>query len=198
MTPIARSSRGSASAWAASPLTQVEDEARLPDLVEERLEALGQRRPHPLALGRRVPGRGGGHRPRVGGEADQDDVVGPALAGELADVELAAAAHLGHPRVADVGVVLPDDDPRPLAVAAQVLAEALERVGHVAVAQVPGGGRVAEHRAVVLLGAGDEARVLLGVELLVLGGDAVAAQVGVAEPLQARSAGRRPPGGRTR
>jgi hypothetical protein len=48
--------------------------------------------------------------------------------------------------------------------------------------RVPGRGR--GDRAGVLLGAGDRPRVLLGVELLVLGGEPVAAQVGVRPPLQ--------------
>ena len=63
------------------------------------------------------------------------------------------------------------------AVAVEVREQVVERVGHVAVAQVPRAGAVAEHRAVVLLGVGDDGGVLLGEELLVLGGEAVAAQV---------------------
>ena len=53
----------------------------------------------------------------------------------------------------------------------------VERVGDVPVAEVPGAGAVREHRAVVLLGVGDHGGVLLGEEVLVLGGDPVAQQV---------------------
>ena len=85
--------------------------------------------------------------------------------------------HLGGARVADVRVVRPHDDARGAAVAVQVRDQLVERVGHVTVAQVPGAGVVGEHRAVVLLGVGDHGGVLLGEEVLVLGGEPVAQQV---------------------
>ena len=59
----------------------------------------------------------------------------------------------------------------------EVLDQLLERLRHVAVAQVPRRDPAAEHRAVVLLGVHDQPRVLLGVEVLVLGDAAVAARV---------------------
>ena len=138
--------------------------------MEERLVAPGQRGPHALALRRRVPVRGRGDRSVVGGEADQEGVATVALAHELADVELAARPHLGAARVAEVRVVRPHDRALVAAVAVEVRQQPVERLGHVAVAQVPGRLGAAEHRAVVLLGVLHEPRVLLGVELLVLGG----------------------------
>ena len=95
------------------------------------------------------------------------------LAHELSDVDLASPRHLGEPGVADVRVVLPDDDAARRAVTIQVGHEVVERVGHVPVAEVPGCGGSAEHRAVVLLGVGHHRRVLLRDEVLVLGGRAV-------------------------
>ena len=58
------------------------------------------------------------------GEPDQRHSLGRMpLAHELADVELAADAHLRRPRVADVRVMLPHDDLRPRALAAEVAHE---------------------------------------------------------------------------
>jgi len=53
----------------------------------------------------------------------------------------------------------------------------VERVSHVAIALVPRARALAEHRAVVLLGVGDDRRVLLGEELLVLGHETVVREV---------------------
>jgi hypothetical protein len=73
--------------------------------------------------------------------------------GELADVVFAARAHLCLPRIADMGVVLPDDELRALPVASEVGQETVERVRHVGVPQVRGGDVGGEHRPVVLRGA---------------------------------------------
>ena len=127
---------------------------------------------------------GGGDRAVEGGEADQHALVAVALAGQLADVELAASAHLGGARVADVRVVLPHDDLRPGELAVEVLDERVERAGHVPVAQVPRRHLGPVHLLVVLLGVAHEARVLLGEEVLVLGDPAVAAQVRVGPAAQ--------------
>ena len=59
------------------------------------------------------------------------------FARELADVQLAALAHLRRPRVAYVGVVRPDGYLRASAAALEVLDQLVERLGHVSVAQVP-------------------------------------------------------------
>ena len=108
--------------------------------------------------------------PAVGGEADEHHarrgwrsrISWPMLSSPR-------CAHLGGPRVADVGVVLPHDHAARAVVPVDVRHQVVEGVGHVAVAQVPGGRRVAEHRAVVLLGVGHQRGVLLGEEVLVLG-----------------------------
>src|SRR5713101_6435253 len=63
----------------------------------------------------------------------------------------------------------------------QVIGERVQGVGHVAIAQVPGRNPPAEHRPVVLLG---RPRILLCVEQLVLGDQAVPARVLRGMPLQ--------------
>src|SRR5262245_29710809 len=63
----------------------------------------------------------------------------------------------------------PDGDPR-RAAAGEVPGEREERLGHVAVADVPGLVPAPEPRAVVGRGVLGEPRVLLGVEAVVLGG----------------------------
>ena len=96
---------------------------------------------------------------------------------QLADVQLPAPSHLRSPRVADVRVVLPDDQLGGAAVSLEMSDQRVERVAHVHVAQIPRGHLVGEHRAVVLLGVCDQTGVLLGVELIILGGQAVSPQV---------------------
>ena len=108
------------------------------EIVEQQLVASFHRRPHFLSLGWRVPFRCGSDRAGVGGESDEARVVAEALAYELPDVQLAALSHLGRASVAEMGVVLPDDD---LCVAASAAAEMIgqreQRLGHVLIAQVP-------------------------------------------------------------
>jgi hypothetical protein len=53
----------------------------------------------------------------------------------------------------------------------------VQRLGHVGVAQIPRGGAAPEHRPVVPLGVERQARVLFGVEILVLGDAAVPRRV---------------------
>ena len=67
------------------------------------------------------------------------------------------AGHVGGPGVADVGVVLPHDRLRSRAV---VRDEPVQRVGHVAVADVPRLVAAADHRPVVALGAREDLGVL--------------------------------------
>src|SRR5690606_28976195 len=89
-------------------LTQVEVEAVEAGFVQQLFIAAAQAWPHSLALGRCIPVRGGGDGAGIGREADQTAVVAIAATGELTDVVLAALAHLGGGRIADVRVVLPD------------------------------------------------------------------------------------------
>jgi hypothetical protein len=64
--------------------------------------------------------------------------------------------------------VRPHDDLRRAARPLEVPDESIERLGHVAVAQVPALDAPAEHRLVTALRVGYEAGVLLGVEVAVL------------------------------
>jgi hypothetical protein len=144
---------------------EVEDAAVDPGVVQEPLDGALEARPDVPPLGRRVPVARGGDRAGVRDEADDAHVVAVALAGELAEVELAVdGAHGGRAGVAEMGVVRPHHDPG----AAEVVAERVERVGHVRVAQVPRARAAAVHRAVVALGVGGELRVLLGHEVRVV------------------------------
>src|SRR2546427_160598 len=81
-------------------------------VMERRFIATGKRRSDVLALGRCVPVGGGGDGAMVRGEADQDGVAAVPLAHELADVQLAAPAHVRRARVTEVRVMRPDDDLR--------------------------------------------------------------------------------------
>ena len=79
---MARSSRGLVAGPPRRPSPRKASRKRGPaDVVEQRLVAPRQGRPDPLPLGRRVPVRGRRHRAVVGGEADQDRVVGRAARG---------------------------------------------------------------------------------------------------------------------
>jgi hypothetical protein len=101
------------------------EELFLAGLVEQLLDAVGQRRADPFAFGGPVPVVGGGDRAGVGGEAEQPAVVvAVPFADELADVELARTGPFGGTRVAEMRVVGPDDDLRRLApLAAEVIDE---------------------------------------------------------------------------
>ena len=185
MTPIARSRRGSRSAAAAGARGErAQQEGGDAGRVQQRLVAARQRWPNALALAGGAPLRGGGDGAGVGREPDEPGVAAVALADELAEVQLAAPGHLGGTRVADVRVVLPDDHAARPAVAVEMGDELVERVRHVTVAQVPGRRVAGEHRPVVLLGVGDDGRVLLGEEVVVLGHGAVARQVLAGPPAQ--------------
>ena len=106
--------------------------------MEQQLVASFHRRPHFLSLGWRVPFRCGSDRAGVGGESDETRVIAESLANELTDIQLAVFSHLRRASVAEMGVVLPDDD---LCVAASAAAEMIgqrdQRLGHVLIAQVP-------------------------------------------------------------
>jgi len=115
--------------------------------------------------------------PRVRREADEERVPPVALARELADVELSRVSELSRARIADVRVVGPDGDLRGAVRPVEVSDEGIERLGHVAVAQIPALGAGAEDGAVVLLRVHNEARVLLRVEEPVLVEPAVATRL---------------------
>ena len=145
-------------------------------LVEESLVALGQRRVDPLALGRCVPGRGRGDGPLDGRNPTstaapryRDRVSWPRLCSPHAPICACRASPTWE--LCSQTMSLARSPWR------RWWARRLSTVRHVGVPQVPGGDVGGEHRPVVLLGVGDQARVLLGVELVVLGGEPVAAQV---------------------
>jgi hypothetical protein len=116
-----------------------------------------------------------------------------ALAHELADVPLARLAELGGAGIAKVRVVRPDGDPRRRgATAAEMTAQRLERLDHVAVAQVPRFDPAAEHPPVVAFGVLHQARVLLGVEARVVVAARRRARPARRAPRAARAAARRP------
>ena len=119
-----------------------------------------------LDRGGTAPVGGGRDGSGEGAEADEQRVVrAVGLAGELAQRELVQVGELGGARVADVGVVRPDDDLAGRAVRGEMGAQRLQRLGHVAVAQVPRLRADAKQRAVIALGVAHEAGVLLGVEV---------------------------------
>src|SRR5690606_14613026 len=104
-----------------------------------------------------VPVRRGGDGAGVGAETDQRGLLAPAFADQLADVVFAAhPAHLGRAGIADMAVVRPDQRPGS---GPAMLEQVIERLGHVAVAQVPAFRAAIVHDPVIALGRGDEAGV---------------------------------------
>lgn len=97
---------------------EAEQELFLAHLVQQLFDAVRERGPHPLALGRSFPVAGCRHRAGVGREADETAVVGVPFADELAEVELAQRGGLRSPGVTEVGVVRPHHDLRGCAPAA--------------------------------------------------------------------------------
>src|SRR5205807_1920073 len=95
-------------------------------------------------------------------ETDQYDfLVRVRLADELADIHLTLVGHVGETGIADVRVVFPDNR---LCTGPMMSHQALERFGHVPVANIPCLGPAADHRAVIGLGIPQHERVLLGGE----------------------------------
>src|SRR5665213_2660069 len=111
------------------------------------------------------------------GESDQRGVTSEALPCQLADIELATRSHRRSPSVAHMRVVLPDNHLGMPQLAVEVCDQSLERASHVRVTKVPRGDLRPVHLVVVLLRIADQTRVLLGVELLVLGHPTVTPQV---------------------
>src|SRR5919106_2477740 len=136
--------------------------------MEQRLVAAGQRRPDTFALGRRAPLGGRRDRAVVRREADQHGIAAVFLAYQLTHVQLAALAPVRGPRIAQMRVVRPNDNLRAAAPPLEMGFQRLQRLDHVAVAQVPRRHLLEEHRAVVRLGILHQARVLLGIEHLIL------------------------------
>src|SRR5439155_6202776 len=109
------------------------------ELVESLFPTPGQRGAHALALGLAAPSGCGGDGARIRREADGERLPWMALAGEPAEIDLAALTHLGGTRVADVRVVRPHDDAAP-----DVFGEPVEGVRHVCISEVPRGRTTAK------------------------------------------------------
>jgi len=73
----------------------------------------------------------------VTAEANQYGVCPESFSSQLADVQLTLFGQLRASRVPDVRVVRPDDELGGAGAALQVREQRFERVGHVAIAQVP-------------------------------------------------------------
>ena len=154
--------------------------------MEQRLGAAREPRAHRATAGRLVPVVRGRHGAGVRREADETGRAAEPLARELPDVELTRPSHLRRARIAEVGVVGPDAEPRLFAVALEMLDDRFQRLDHVRVAQVPRRRAAVEHRAVVALRVGDEACVLLGGEEVVVPARAAARRVLVGAVAQLR------------
>src|SRR5438105_9420647 len=105
--------------------------------MEHRLVAARKRRANTLALGPSAPVGSCRHRAVMRGEANQNGIAAVFFAHELPDIELPAPAHLGGARVAEMRVVRPNGDLRATTVLAEMLDQRLERLHHMAVAQIP-------------------------------------------------------------
>lgn len=139
-------------------------------LVEEIFEAVRQAWANAFDFGGSIPIVGGHDGASVGGEAEVPAVAVVTFADQLAEVEFTAFGHLGGARVAEMGVVSPDDGFWFFAVFFQVGEKVVEGVGHVGVAKVPGVRAAAIHGAVIMFGVGGDAGVLFGIEEFVGGG----------------------------
>ena len=83
-------------------LAEMQQEGADARLVAQPLVALGVRRTESHHPHRAVPIVRRGDRSMVGAEADQGGRVAEPLPAQLSQVQLAARAHLGRPRVAEV------------------------------------------------------------------------------------------------
>src|SRR5207247_212687 len=128
------------------------------------LVTAGERGPDTLALGRTAPVRRRGHGAMTRREADERRRAAVALTYQLAEVQLAPRAHRSRSRVAEMRVVRPDDHLGAPVRTVEPRHEGVQRLRHVAVAQVPRFVAAPEHRPVVLLRVPNEPGVLLGGE----------------------------------
>jgi len=116
-------------------------------------------------LHRRVPRLRGDDGPAIRSHADQRRFRPTlVLSNELADVEPSSLFHIRRPSVADVRVVCPDNS---FGIRAVMTLEALERLDHVSVPDVPRISVASSHLSVVLFGVFRDECVLFGVEIVV-------------------------------
>ena len=155
---------------AARAIGQIKKESRNIGLMKPELIAFGKRRSHPLHLAGIVPVGSRSHRPAISRESNQHSIGSVFLANQLADVELAPRAHFRCPRVAQVGVVGPDNDLGVESLTSLVTDQRLDAFHHMGIAKVPRRLSSAKHRSVILFRILDEPGVLLGVEEVVATG----------------------------
>src|SRR5579864_7680868 len=132
-----------------------------PAIVRESLVAVGERGAYRLHLHRLVPVRGGRDGALVRAKADRIAGATEPAPAQVTDVVLVPGRHLGRRRIPHVRVVSPYDR---LARGAVELEQILQRREHMIIAQVPRRARSVVHRAVVAFRAGDEARILHGIQ----------------------------------
>src|SRR5579883_1258124 len=153
---------------------KVEQELRQPRFVTKTLVTIAMRGTDGFDLHLAVPMGRGGHLAAMRAEADQGDIVAPALTAELTETELAMdLAQIGVTRVADMRIMRPDDRLRFCAVRVEKMGQ---RFAHMPVAQIPGLRSAVIHGSVIALGGGDQARVLRGVE------EALDVAAGISQP----------------
>ena len=117
-----------------------------------------QRRANIFTLGGRAPIGRGSYSAMIR-EADEYRFLSNSFANHLSDVHFTVMTHLGGTRVAQVGIVRPDNRFR-LPASIKVRNQIADRVHHVPVAQVPRRRAAAKHRAVVLLRVFYQPRIL--------------------------------------
>ena len=156
---------------------QRQKEARDLHVVEQPFITARQRGPHVLAMRWAVPLRCRRHGSRIRGRPHECRPHAVRLANQLADIQLAALAHLGRPRVAEMRVVRPYHHTCTRTHAIEIAQQLPERVDHVAIAQVPRLGTPPEHRPVVRFGVPHQPRILLGIEEVVGRHSPIAARV---------------------
>src|ERR1700751_5922618 len=106
--------------------------------MEQCLVAAGERRTNPLALGRCSPIRGCRNGAMMRGKADQYCIVTVFLTCELAYIELGALTHIGRACIAEMRIMFPNGNLRAAVTPTEMHDQRIERLGHVAVAQIPG------------------------------------------------------------
>lgn len=141
---------------------KVQQETVNTDVVAQSLVTVRPRRPYSLDLHRCIPFRGRRNGARMRAKADKDSVVSISLSAQLANVQFTSfQAHLCESRIANMGIVCPDDG---LRARARLLEDILQGVEHVPVTLVPRFVRAKIHGPIVAFGIGHQTGVLRCVE----------------------------------
>src|SRR4051812_1455770 len=134
-------------AGVAADVAEIDPETRQIRRVKKFLVTSGHSRTNSFPPGGGIPVVGRGYGSPAGGESEKKRLFAEFLADELADVELAALAHLGCARVTQMRVMRPNHDLASATV--EMSQERLDRSRHVFVPQVPGRSASPEHRAII-------------------------------------------------